>query len=149
MGKKSVGSLVLGVAIGASLGILFAPKKGKETRVELKEKMLDLVSRAKELSLNDISSAVETKINEIRHDLNDLDKEKVLSAAKTKSNEIKNKCQDLVDLAIDKGTPVLKNAAVEVRDKTVDVMKGMIQKLENVELNNQKEEKKSEKKNKN
>ncbi len=149
MGKRSLSNLFLGVAIGASLGILFAPKKGKETRRELKDKMLDLVNDAKELSISDISGMVETKITEIRHDLNDLDKEKVLSAAKTKSNEIKNKCQDLVDLAIDKGTPVLKNAAVEVRDKTVDVMKGMIQKLENVELNNQKEEKKSEKKNKN
>ena len=149
MGRKSVGSLVLGVAIGASLGILFAPKKGKETRVQLKEKMLDLVSRAKELSLNDISSMVEEKITEIRHDLNDLDKEKVLGIAKEKSNQIKDKCQDLVDLAIDKGTPVLKNAAVEVRDKTVDVMKDMIKKLEDIEINNKKTEKKTEKNAKN
>ena len=55
MAKKSVGNLVLGIAIGASLGILFAPKKGSQTRRELKEKMLDLVSRAKELSISDIS----------------------------------------------------------------------------------------------
>ena len=86
------------------------------------------------------------KIGEIRHDLNDLDKEKVLSIAKEKSNEIKDKCQDLVDLAIDKGTPVLKNAAVEVRDKTVDVMKDMIKKLEDVNLDdNQKQENHSKK----
>ncbi len=148
MGRKSVGGLLLGVAIGASLGILFAPKKGKETRVELKEKMLDLVNRSKELSLNDISTMVEDKINEIRHDLNDLDKEKVLSIAKEKSTEIKDKCQDLVNLAIDKGQPVLKNAAVEVRDKTVDVMKGKIKKLENVKINNPKTEKKTDNKQK-
>ena len=139
MGKKSFGSLMLGAAIGASLGILFAPKKGKELRVELKEKMLDLVNRAKELSLNDISEIVEDKIDEIRHDLNDLSKEKVLNIAKEKSNEIKDKCQDLVDLAVDKGTPVLKNAAIEVRDKTVDVMKDMIKKLENVNLEDKKD----------
>ena len=139
---------MLGAAIGASLGILFAPKKGKETRVELKEKMLDLVSCAKELSLNDISELVEEKIGEIRHDLNDLDKEKVLSIAKEKSSEIKDKCQDLVDLAIDKGTPVLKNAAVEVRDKTVDVMKDMIKKLEDVELDNNKKPENHSKKDK-
>jgi len=141
MSKRSFSSLLLGAAIGASLGILFAPKKGKETRVELKEKMVDLISRAKELSLNDVSEMVEDKITEIRHDLNDLDKEKVLNIAKEKSEEIKDKCQDLVDLAIDKGTPVLKNAAVEVRDKTVDVMKDMIKKLENVELDTKKEKK--------
>ena len=145
MGKKRVGTLVLGAAIGASLGILFAPKKGKETRVELKEKMLDLVSRAKELSVNDISDMVEEKIIEIRHDLNDLDKETVLSIAKEKSEEIKDKCQDLVDLAIDKGTPVLKNAAIEVRDKTIDVMKDMVKKLENANLEDKKEEQKPKK----
>jgi len=145
MSKKGFGSLFLGAAIGASLGILFAPKKGKETRIELKEKMLDLVSRAKELSFNDVSSLVEEKITDIRHGLNDLDKEKVLSVAKEKSEEIKDKCQDLVDLAIDKGTPVLKNAAVEVRDKTVDVMKDMIKKLEDVSIDEQKSEKSQKK----
>ena len=120
MGKKS--NLVLGMGIGLSLGILFAPKKGSETRRDLKNKMLDLVSSAKELSVNDISKMVEDKINEIRKDLNDLDKEKVLKIAKKKSEDIKKKCQDLVDLAI------------EVRDSTINVMKEMIDKLENIDL---------------
>ena len=85
MSKRSVGNLFLGVAIGASLGILFAPKKGSQTRRELKEKMLDLISSAKELSVSDISKTIENKIDEIRKDLNDLDKEKVLKIAQKKS----------------------------------------------------------------
>ena len=125
MSKKNLGNLALGVAIGASLGILFAPKKGSETRRELKNKMLDLVSSAKELSISDVSKVIEDKITEIRKDLNDLDKEKVLKIAKKKA-------EDLVEYAVEKGTPVLKDAAVEVRDKTVDVMKDMIAKLEKV-----------------
>ena len=133
MKKKGFGNLALGVAIGASLGILFAPKKGSETRKELKEKMLDLVSNAKELSISDVSDMVQDKINEIRKDLNDLDKEKVLKIARKKSEDIKKKCEDLVKLAIDKGTPVLKDAAEEVRDKTIEVMKDMIAKLEHAE----------------
>ena len=55
MAKKGIGNLFLGVAIGASLGILFAPKKGKETRKELKNKMLELVDKAKDLSVSDVS----------------------------------------------------------------------------------------------
>ena len=141
MRKRSLSTLFLGAAIGASLGILFAPKKGKETRKELKEKMLDLISNAKELSISDISSLVEGKITEIRHDLNDLDKEKVLSIAKEKSEVIKGKCQELVDFAIDKGTPILKDAAIDVRDKTVDVMKDVIGKLEKGNIQNNKNKK--------
>lgn len=130
MKKRGLGNLFLGAAIGASLGILFAPKKGSQTRRELKDKMLELVSKSKELSINDVSQMIESKINEIRRDLNDLDKEKVLKIAKEKSEKIKEKCQELVDLAIQKGTPILKDAAVEVRDKTVDVMQDMIKKIE-------------------
>lgn len=139
MAKKSFGNLVLGLAVGASLGILFAPKKGSETRRQLKDKMLELVSTAKELSISDVSQMVENKITEIRKDLNDLDKETVLKIAKEKSDNIKKKCQELVDLAIEKGTPLLKDAAVEVRDKTITIMQDVIKKLENIELDNKKE----------
>ena len=139
MRRRSISNLFLGAAIGASLGILFAPKKGKETRRDLKNKMLELIDDAKELSISDISNIIEGKITEIRRDLNDLDKEKVLKIAKDKSEEIKGKCEDLVNLAIDKGTPVLKDAAIEVRDKTIDVMKDMIKKLETIEINKTKE----------
>ena len=145
MSRRSISNLFLGAAIGASLGILFAPKKGREMRRDLKTKMLDLVDDAKDLSISDISGIIEEKINEIRHDLNDLDKEKVLKLAKIKRDEIKTKCEDLVNLAIDKGTPVLKDAAIEVRDKTIDVMQDMIKKLETIDLNKEKSAKKEEK----
>ena len=32
--KKGLGKLIAGMAIGAGLGVLFAPKSGKETRKE-------------------------------------------------------------------------------------------------------------------
>ena len=38
MSKKSgLGKLLAGIGIGAGLGILFAPKSGKETRTDLEE----------------------------------------------------------------------------------------------------------------
>ena len=43
MSKKSIGKFISGAAIGVGLGFLFAPKKGSETRKELKGKIDELI----------------------------------------------------------------------------------------------------------
>ena len=50
------------------------------------------------------------------------------------AEELKKKAEDLVDLAIEKGTPVLRDAAEEVRLKTIDVTKEVLKKLEDAEV---------------
>ena len=52
MGKKrGFGKFLTGVLVGAGLGVLFAPKKGSETRAELKAKIEELLAKAKKLIL--------------------------------------------------------------------------------------------------
>ena len=130
MSKKGLGKFVVGAAVGAGLGILFAPKKGTEIRKELKEKIDDLLDKIKSLDKEDIQKEFEQKINEIKKELEDLDKEKVLKIAKKKGEDIKEQAQKLVDLAVEKGTPVLEKAANEVREKAIDVTKSVLDKLE-------------------
>lgn len=130
MSKKGLGKFVAGAAVGAGLGILFAPKKGTEIRKELKEKIDDLLDKIKSLDKEDIQKEFEQKINEIKKELEDLDKEKVLKIAKKKGEDIKEQAQKLVDLAVEKGTPVLEKAANEVREKSIDVTKSVLDKLE-------------------
>lgn len=129
--KSGIGKFVAGAAIGAGLGILFAPKKGSETRAELKSKMDELVKKIKDVDAKDIKEAFEVKVEEIKEALEDLDKEEVLKYAKKKGDEIKKKCQDLVNLAVAKGTPVLENAAEEMRLKAIDVVNDVLTRLEN------------------
>ncbi len=133
MSKKGLGKFILGAGIGAGLGLLFAPKAGSETRKELKVKIDDLVSKAKELDMNDVTEQVQDKMKEIKKDLKDLDKEKVLNFAKEKGEVVKEKANELVNLAKEKGTPVLKDAANEVKEKAVSVAKEVIARLENNE----------------
>ena len=52
---SGIGKFVLGAAIGAGLGILFAPKKGEETRKELAEKVKELIDSAKNLDKEECS----------------------------------------------------------------------------------------------
>ena len=129
--KNGAGKFILGALVGAGLGVLFAPKAGSETRRELKEKMSELLKKAKEIDLDEVKENISLKVEEIREELSDLDKEKVLKIAKQKGNQIKDKCEELVELAKKKGTPILENAANEVREKTIDAVKEILEKLEN------------------
>ena len=111
MSKKGLGKFVAGAAIGAGLGLLFAPKKGEELRGDLKKKLDDIVKQAKDI------------------DIVDLDKEKALEIAKEKGAQLKVKAQELVDLAVEKGTPVLKKTANDVLDNVIKVSKETQKKL--------------------
>ena len=131
--KSGLGKFLAGAAIGAGLGILFAPKKGNETRAELKAKIDELVKQIKKIDLEEVKEEFEVKLENLKAELADLDKEKVLEIAKKKAVELKEKAQDLVQLAVEKGTPILKDMAEEVRLKTIDVTKDVLKKLENAE----------------
>lgn len=128
--KSGCGKFILGALVGAGLGVLFAPKAGSETRQELKEKMNKLVNKAKEIDMEDVKDKISITVDQIRDELNDLDREKVLKIAKEKGAAIKNKCEDLVEYVKEKGTPVLEKAANEVRLKTIDAVKEILEKLE-------------------
>lgn len=130
MENKGWGKFIVGASIGAGLGLLFAPKKGSETRAELKEKADELVKKAKEIKPEDISKAFEKKVDEIKKELKDLDKEKVLKIAKEKGEQVKVKATDLVNLAKEKGTPILEDAANELREKALVVAKEVVSRLE-------------------
>ena len=119
-----------GVVVGATLGVLFAPKSGKETREDLKNAFDDLVEKARNLKAEDVKAAIEKKVQEIREGLADLDKEKVLSIAKEKAAALKEKCNELVAYAKEKGTPVVEKTAKDVKHKTADVVRGVLEKLE-------------------
>lgn len=128
--KSGVGKFVVGAAIGAGLGVLFAPKSGSETRKDLKKKIDDLATKIKNVDVEEVKKTFENKVDEIKSELDDLDKEKVLKIAKEKGEDIKKKCQELVNLAVEKGTPVLENAAEEVRLKAIDFTNEVLTRLE-------------------
>ncbi len=132
-GNNGVFKFLAGAAVGAGLGILFAPKKGSETRAELKEKMNELIAQIKNIDIREVKEEFNVKVEEIKAEIADLDKEKVLEIAKEKAEQLKEKAQELVDLAIDKGTPVLRDAAEEVRLKAIAVTKDVLKKLEKKE----------------
>lgn len=128
--KKGLGKFLLGASIGAGLGILFAPKKGSETRKELKKKMDELIEKARGIDIEEVKENIEVKIAEIKSELAELDKEKVLKIAKKKAKQIQDMAEELVNYAVEKGTPILEKTADSVREKAILVTKEVLNKLE-------------------
>ncbi len=131
--KKGLGKLLAGVAIGAGLGVLFAPKKGSETRNDLLNKFEELKSKAQDIDIDEVKETIDAKIELIKNELADLDKEKVMALAKEQADHIKSKCDDLVAYAINYGTPVLEKTAEVARTKAVEILKATLDKLEKTE----------------
>ncbi len=132
MSKKNsgAGKFILGAGLGAALALLFAPKKGSELRRDLKEKLDELLKKAKEVDLEEVSEEFTKKVEELKAELKDLDKEKVLKIAKEKAEDLKEKAEDLLQLAKDKGTPVLEAMARDVKKSTASVVREVLKKLE-------------------
>lgn len=131
--KKGCGKFLFGAALGAGLGLLFAPKKGSDMREDLKKQLDKLLNQIKDIDTEEVKKEFDKRVNEIKDELADLDKEKALDLAKEKSLVLKDKVEDLVDLAVEKGTPVLRDVAEELRVKAIAVTKDVLKKLEKEE----------------
>lgn len=131
--RSGFGKFLAGAALGAGLGILFAPKKGSETREDLKRAIDDMIARIKDIDIEEVKVEFEAKLYEIKEELEDLDKEKVLKIAKKKAKEIQNAVEELVEYTVEKGTPVLEKSANAIREKAIATTKEVLNKLESEE----------------
>ncbi len=131
--RRGLFGLLAGIGIGVGAGMLLAPKSGEELRKDLSKKLNELMDKAKEIDVNEVADNFKAKVKDLKKDLEDLDKEKALAIAKEKGEELKVKANELLELAKEKGTPVLEKTAEKVREQAIRVTKEVLKKLEKKE----------------
>lgn len=137
--KCGFGKFLVGVGVGAGLGLLFAPQEGSKTRKELKNKFDDLLVKVKAIDPDDVKADIIQKVEELRMEIEDLDKEKALKIAKTQAKKIEKKANELYDYAKEKATPVVENAVKEAKDVALKAAKEVVNRLEEDQKETKKE----------
>ena len=101
MNKKSCTLLgfIGGVLVGAGLGLMFAPKSGKELRHDISKKTKKVYKKIKR-DMDDAREYVVEKSLEIETTLKDLSKEKVVKEAKKKAKKIQNEYNKLLNYVV-------------------------------------------------
>lgn len=84
-------ALLAGLAIGAVIGVLFAPQRGTDIRSKIADKAKDLSDTAKD-KLHQVKSKVLSEADQLA----DL-KDEAIDKAKTKSKEALNAAEGIVD----------------------------------------------------
>ncbi len=133
MNKKiKTAATVLGsAAVGAGIGVLFAPKSGKETREDLKKCLDSLVKKAQDLTSKDVKATVLKKVDKIELALRDLEKEHNLKVAKKKALKLERDALKLVEYVKKQGEISLEDTTNAVHQKAIEVTRSLIEKIEN------------------
>lgn len=128
--RKGNMKLFTGLLLGAGLGLMFAPQDGAKTRKVVKEKLDEFTKKIKEIDVKEVQKELSVKINQIKEELQDLDKERLAEISQEQLKKLQKKAEDLYNYAKVKGTPVLENAALEVKEQVYKYAKMLVAKME-------------------
>ena len=67
--KGGLGKFIGGLALGAGIGLLFAPDKGENTRKALAKKVEELVKKLKEVDMDEVKDELLYKAEVLKNEL--------------------------------------------------------------------------------
>ena len=127
--KGGFGKFLGGIALGAGLGLLFAPDKGENTRKALAKKIDELLKKLEDVDLDEVKDELLFRAESLQAELATLDTEKAKELVLEQAEVIREKAEELYKYAIEKGTPVVEKAADDVRKQALKIVREAEKKL--------------------
>ena len=129
MKKGTIIGFITGIFVGAGLGLVLAPKSGKETRKDIANKAKELKNKAKNIDLDDIREFVVEKSADIEEKLSKLSKEKVLKDAKKLAKVIEKDMTNLCNSVKGIKEDVMQDSIELLKEKTAKTIEKVLKKL--------------------
>ena len=133
MSQNKFGRFLSGVLVGIGLGILVAPNKGENTRLELRKSFDKLINTIKDIDIESTKAALINKLAEIESDLTDLDTAKKIDIVKEKTELINQKCDELISVANITDANMLNDVIKDVKKNTTKLASTVLNSLEEPE----------------
>jgi len=128
--KKKTKGFLLGIACGTCLGILIAPRKGKDSRVILKKKIESATEYIKTSDSDKIKRDVLDNLYNLEKYLEGLDNAKIKEDYVKLSKKIKSEVKKLEKKVNDTASPYIKDLIDDLRNSTLVFLNKVLAKLE-------------------
>jgi gas vesicle protein len=127
---KIMAALTGGIVLGGTLGVLFAPRKGSETREKIKLTFVNLKNKVSKIEEEDIKYYIEKKLNEIDDDIEVLEGTLEFKKAKKQAKKVIKKINKLIDYTTKKGYDEFEDLITELKEKASEISEEILTNLE-------------------
>lgn len=127
---KIMAALTGGIVLGGTLGVLFAPRKGSETREKIKLTFVNLKNKVSKIEEEDIKYYIEKNLNEIDDDIEVLEGTLEFKKAKKQAKKVIKKINKLIDYTTKKGYDEFEDLITELKEKASEISEEILTNLE-------------------
>lgn len=127
---KIMAALTGGIVLGGTLGVLFAPRKGSETREKIKLTFINLKNKVSKIEEEDIKYYIEKKLNEIDDDIEVLEGTLEFKKAKKQAKKVIKKINKLIDYTTKKGYDEFEDLITDLKEKASEISEEILTNLE-------------------
>lgn len=127
---KVMAALTGGIVLGGTLGVLFAPRKGSETREKIKLTFVNLKNKVSKIDEEDVRYYIEKKLNEIDDDIEVLEGTLEFKKAKRQAKKVIKKINKLIDYTTKKGYDEFEELITDLKEKASEISEEILTNLE-------------------